>query len=183
MKKEIYIHDSSPIALHNFTVYATKAILKKGEFSVKFISVEDYPRTDLNQFCSQYLGLSPFTKDKDHKKIVDKLVDVYAYDIMEEIDPQWWIDKLLEQAKTITESIPNLRLFAQGINKPTYSSKLIKEDKYVIGVKLDDIDLNPSIGTNAVVSLSQETKLSKEEDIDDAELDKVCDFLKEIDEE
>ena len=184
MNEEIYIYSDSDIASHNLSIYVTKTLLESSERTVKFLNLLDLARSDLDRFCGQYIGISAFNKAPEHKAIIDKLLNVYAYDIMEDLDQDWWIDKLIDQAENVKSSIPSLAVFCTGINNKKYLDRLKKVDKTVFAVTLEDSSKMKALGfsDDSIFCMDQTEKITDEEHLNERDLEKTRDFIDLINE-
>lgn len=180
MNQEIYVLSKSDILTHNFCVYATKSIMESEKLAVwknvKFFDIVDLARSEIDGFCKQRIGISAFNKNPSHKKIVDKLLNVYAYEIMEEIDEDWWINKLIETSSELSKSVP-VTIF-NTFNQERHLDKLLSQGKNII--LLSEESDSEAYGISRILKLSQDFKLNKEEDVLEKELVKVKKFITEL---
>lgn len=182
MNEEIYIYSDSEVANHNFSIYATKTLVDLKQTSVKFLNLLDLARSDLDSFCKNHIGISAFNKTPEHRAIIDKLLNVYAYDIMEDLDEDWWINKLIDQAADMKESIPGLALFCSGINSKKYLDTLKNLHKKVVCITLNNPSDCKNLDIDLVFQIKQQNKITKTEELDEKELDRVSVFLDSINE-
>ena len=182
MINEIYIHSSSETVFHNFTVYLTKIMLEGRHSNVKVMEILDFPKDDLNQFCTEKIGVSPFSKRPDELKLIQGLIEEYAYKIMESSDPLWWVRKASEQTSRLIEEFPGVTVAMGGVDKKHYISFLKDQKKKIIGLKLEEegLPLGVDLENAPILELSQDFKLSNPEEIKDTEIEKVESFLKKI---
>ena len=66
---------------------------KKGKRS-KRVAIADELKKDLSSFLIQKVGISPFTPDEEHKKMIRPLLVAYGTNLMRSIDEDWWLKKL-----------------------------------------------------------------------------------------
>ena len=179
MIREIYVHNSGDIAWHNFTIYLTRVILDGRHANVKIIDLLDFAKQDLNGFCTQNIGVSPFSKRVEELKLIQGLIDEYAFTIMEGSDPDWWVRKAEQQSSLIIKDLTDMTVCVGGINKENYFDFLKKKDKLIVGVQSpkEKLQLKDSLDKGLVLKLKQNFKVSSTEEICERELQAVEKFL------
>ena len=77
----------------SFCELAIPHLDKKGKRS-KRVAIADELKKDLSCFLIQKVGISPFTRDEAHKKMIRPLLVAYGTNLMRSIDEEWWLKKL-----------------------------------------------------------------------------------------
>ena len=150
--------------------------------SLKVMEILDFPRDDLNGFCTQKIGVSPFSKRPEELKLIQGLIDEYAFTIMEGSDPLWWIRKAIEQTERLIGEFPEVLVAMGGLDKEHYLNFAKEKGKIVIGLKTpgEELLFKDEIDDEFVFNLEQDFKLTTPEEIDDAEIDRLKLFLNKI---
>jgi hypothetical protein len=182
MVREIYISSSSETAFHNFTVYLTKIMVEGRQASLKVMEILDFPKDDLNGFCTEKIGVSPFSKRPKELELIQGLINEYAFTIMEGSDPLWWVRKAVEQTQRLINEFPQVLVAMGGLDKDHYLNFAKEKGKVVMGVKLagEELLLKDEIDNEFIFNLKQDFKLTTPEEIDDVEIDKLKLFLNKI---
>jgi len=182
MVREIYISSSSETAFHNFTIYLTKTMVEYRRASVKVIEVLDFAKDDMNGFCTEKIGVSPFSKRPAELELLKGLINEYAFTIMEGADPLWWVRKATEQTERLTAEFPQVLVAVGGLDKEPYLNFVKEKGKVIIGLKIrgEELIFKDAIDDEFIFELEQDFKLTSTEDIDNSEELRLDSFLKKI---
>ena len=184
MKNEIYVLADNQKVENNFCLYTSKSELSNYLNAVKFCGLLDTARLHLAPLATQQIGVSMFTKSPDEKKIVDKLLYAYAYDIMEDIEPNWWLSKMTDSVKLTLENTPQLFMYITEVYNKKYIPWLLENKKNCIYLesneKTNDLHESEFIKKFPKLKLKQDFKVKNEEDLCEKELSKVAKFLTKI---
>lgn len=99
-----FLSANNLVSQENAVRHISWLLVKQHGRAVKIISCLEKLKQDIQNLCTKYIGINPYSEEPFDTKTLKPLVDGYK-ETMERLDPDWWKESIIHYMPKIQESL------------------------------------------------------------------------------